>query len=406
MMRAVPALLPLYVVAAIGCGGDDGGGGDGTSQADARPPDTFDRQAMVANLAEQVLLPTYEAFAGRAAELGPAVDAYCAALGGKEEAAARTAAQDAWRAAMVEWQAAELMLLGPAAMDDRALRDVIYSWPVTSTCAVDRAVMERHLDPKAYQLSGQLSNRRGLPALEHMLFAASLEHTCPEASPPEGWDALAEAERAQARCGFAQAATADLVAQADAVVAGWRADGGDYVGQLAGAGESGSDIDTPLAAANLISDAMFYIDTETKDMKLAEPAGIADNSCGAVEEPCAAELESRLSAHSKENVISNLEAFRMLYTGDRPPAEGGLGFDDFLTGLGAGDVAEQMEADIDAAIAAARGIDGTLEEALAADREAVVAAHGAVKTVTDTLKSQFLTVLGLDIPDGAAGDND
>ena len=118
---------------------------------------------------------------------------------------------------------------------------------------------------------------------------------------------------------------------------------------------------------------MFYIDTETKDMKLGEPAGIADNSCGAVEEPCADELESRLSAHSKENVVRNLEAFRMLYTGDRPPAEGGLGFDDFLVGLGAGDVAEQMAADIDAAIAAAGGIPGTLEEALAADRESVVA---------------------------------
>jgi hypothetical protein len=26
--------------------------------------------------------------------------------------------------------------------------------------------------------------------------------------------------------------------------------------------------------------------------------------------------------------------------------------------------------------------------------------------VTDHMKSQFLTVLGLDIPDGAAGDND
>jgi len=406
MMRAVPALLAPCVLAAIGCGGDDGGAGGGTPQADARPPDTFDRQAMVAHLAEEILLPTYEAFASRVADLGPAVDAYCDALGGEEEASARTAAQDAWRAAMLEWQTAEVMLVGPAAMNDRARRDLIYSWPVTSTCAVDREVMERQLDPAAYDLASKLSNRRGLPALEHVLFATSLEHTCPKASPPEGWDALEDPVRAQARCGFAQAAAADLSAQADAVATGWRADGGNYVGQLAGAGESGSDIATPQEAANLISDAMFYIDTETKDMKLAEPAGIADNGCGAVEEPCADELESRASGHSKENVVRNLEAFRMLYTGDRPPADGGVGFDDFLVGLGAGDVAEQMAGDIDAAIAAAGGISGTLEEALAADRDSVVAAHGAVKTVTDTLKSQFLTVLGLDIPDGAAGDND
>jgi uncharacterized protein len=405
MMPRRKAVLLVSMLAAVGCGDDGGGGGDG-SAADARPGDSFDRQAMVAHLAEEVLLPTYEAFAERAAELGPAVDAYCAALGGKDEATARTAAQDGWRAAMVEWQAAEVMLVGPAAMDDRTLRDLIYSWPVTSTCAVDREVMERHLDPDAYDIAGRLSNRRGLAALEHVLFAASLEHTCPATSPPEGWDALAEADRLQARCGFAQEAAADLATQAGAVRDGWRADGGDYAGELAGAGQSGSAIGSPQEAANLVSDAMFYLDTETKDMKLGEPAGIADNSCGAVEEPCADELESRASGHSKENVVRNLEAFRMVYSGDRPPAEGGLGFDDFLVGLGASDLAETMTADIDAAIEATGAIPGTLEEALAADREAVTAAYDRVKVVTDSLKSQFLTVLGLDIPDGAAGDND
>lgn len=407
MTRAALAVVPLALFASPGCGGDDGGGnGGGTPQADARPPDAFDRQAMVAHLAEAVMLPTYEAFASRVGELGPTIDAYCAALGSEGEAAARAAAQASWRAAMLEWQAAEVMLVGPAAMGDRTLRDLIYSWPVTSTCAVDRDVAERHLDPEAYDIGSRLSNRRGLPALEYVLFSTSLEHTCPESSPPDGWDALAEAQRLQARCGFAQVAAGDLARQADAVVTGWRADGGDYVGQLAGAGQSGSDIESPQEAANLISDAMFYIDTETKDMKLGQPAGIADNSCAAVEEPCAQDLESRVSGHSKENVIRNLEAFRMMYSGDVPPAEGGLGFDDFLVGLGAGELAEAMASDIDAAIAAAGAIPGTMEEALTSDRESVADAYGRVKAVTDALKSQFLTVLGLDIPDGAAGDND
>jgi uncharacterized protein len=401
-MRPHPAVLLLPLLAASGCGGGDGGD---TPPADARP-DTFDRRAMVAHLAEAVLLPTYEQFAARASELGTVVDAYCATLGGDGEGTARTAAQDGWRAAMIEWQAVEVMMVGPAAMNDRALRDVIYSWPVTSTCAVDREVMERHLDPGAYDLSTKLSNRRGLPALEHVLFAASLEHTCPATAPLEGWDALSEAERSQARCGFAQTAAADLAAQAEVVLVGWRTDGGDYVGELAGAGESGSSIGSPQEAANLISDAMFYIDTETKDMKLGEPAGIAENSCGAVEEACPDELESRTSGHSKENVVRNLEAFRMLYNGDRPPAAGGIGFDDFLIGLGAGDLAATMTADIDAAIAAAGAIPGTMEEALAADRDSVAETYARVKTLTDSLKSQFLTVLGLDIPDGAAGDND
>jgi len=405
---AVRALLLAALVPPLACGGGGGGGGGDEAPPDARAPDIFDRGAMVAHLAEAVFLATYESFSARAAELVPAVDSYCAALGGdaEAEAIARAAAQDGWRAAMLEWQAAEVMLVGPAAMDDRALRDVIYSWPVISTCAVDREVLDHYRDPAAYDIGERLSNRRGLPALERVLFAADLEHTCPAGGPPDGWDELADAERLAARCGYAQAAAADLATQAAAVATGWRADGGDYVGELARAGESGSSLASAQQAANLISDAMFYLDTETKDMKLAEPAGIADNSCGAVEEPCPDELESRASGQSKENVIRNLEAFRMIYLGDRPPDSGGLGFDDFLLGVGASDVAEDMGGRIDAAIAATADIPGTLEEALVADREAVVNAHAQVRAVTDALKSQFLTVLGLEIPDGAAGDND
>jgi len=44
--------------------------------------------------------------------------------------------------------------------------------------------------------------------------------------------------------------------------------------------------------------------------------------------------------------------------------------------------------------------------ALANDYAAVVDMHAAVKLFTNDLKSQFLTVLALDIPDDVASDND
>src|SRR5688572_17133060 len=93
-------------------------GGGGSATTDARA-DEFDRRAMLANLAQNVIAPTYAAFAERAAELEDAAAAWCDALGGGGEADARDAAQAAWRAAMIEWQHAEMMLVGPAAMDAR-----------------------------------------------------------------------------------------------------------------------------------------------------------------------------------------------------------------------------------------------------------------------------------------------
>ena len=61
---------------------------------------------------------------------------------------------------------------------------------------------------------------------------------------------------------------------------------------------------------------------------------------------------------------------------------------------------------LDAAIAAADALPDSFLTALSADYDRVVAAHAAAKAYTDDLKSQFLTVLALEIPDDVATDND
>jgi hypothetical protein len=116
---------------------------------------------------------------------------------------------------------------------------------------------------------------------------------------------------------------------------------------------------------------------------------------------CANELESPVAPHGKENILSNLRAFRAIFTGGD-----GLGFDDFLTAVNAQELSTTMLGDLDAAIVAVEAIPGDLGTANVESHETVVAAHAAVKRVTDNLKSQFLTVLSLDIPDDVAADND
>jgi predicted lipoprotein len=398
MAKAAGSRLLLCAVAAAGCGGGESGG-----RVDARPPDSFDRQAMMANLAGEVIYPTYQAFAGRAGELAAAVDAWCAALEGDGETPALDAARAVWRTAMAEWQIAEMMLVGPAAMDSRALRDDVYSWPATSACAVDQEVEMRRGNPAGYDIASRTVQRRGLDALEYVLFTTSLDHTCPSQVAPAGWNELPEPERRAARCGYAAAAASAVLAAANQIERGWSPEGGNYLAELSAG--SGSAL-SPQQAANLLSDAMFYLDTDTKDMKLGEPAGIVMSALCPLGDPCPAELESPHAWYGRENVVANLRGFRMLMSGDREQAGDRLGFEDFLRGLGGGELADDMMADIDAAIAAADAIPIPLEEAIVEEPGAVAGAHAAVKAVTDNLKSQFLTILGLDAPDDAAGDND
>jgi uncharacterized protein len=402
MKPAALALLILGAGLAASCSSPVQGG------VDARQID-FDRAGMLSNIGENIIVPLQSSFDSNADELVTRVAAYCEALGTAAQAEALSTAQEQWRATMNDWQVAEMMLIGPAAMNNFTLRDRIYSWPLVSSCAVSQDVMLKQSDP-GYDIGARLNNRRGLDALEFLLFTTSLDTTCPPQIEPAGWSDLSEAEKLAARCALAADAAADVAAQAQALIDAWEPAKGNYLGNFAGAGTGGSSFASAQSALNVVSDAMFYIDSRVKDMKLAEPAGITLNSCNTVQEPCLAELESAFAHHSKENVISNLRGFAMLFHGQGPgqPLDqpGALGFDDFLRAAGADALADTMAGDLAAAMAAAEALPGTLDQALIDDYAAVVELHARVKAITDNLKSQFLTVLGLDIPDGAAGDND
>lgn len=403
-LHAAGALASAALIVAA-CGGDNGDGG----APDAQTID-FDRRAMLTNLGENVLVPVYRDFDASIAALASGVDAYCAALESPDETARLAEAQDGWRAAMGHWQLAEVMLFGPAAMDANTLRDRIYSWPVTSSCAVDQEVMAVYEEPEGFDISTRLTNRRGLDAVEYILFAADLETTCPPQIEPEGWADLDQATRRGARCDFLQLVVADLGTQSATVLSAWEPEQGNYLGDLASAGLSGSSFASAHEAVNVVSDALFYLDTEVKDMKLGQPAGIVVNICNSVQEPCPDELESRFAYHSKDSIDANLRAFDMVFRGyspgQDPQAPGTLGFEDFLTAAGADVLATNMTSGIIAAIAANEAIPDSLASALTTDYASVEAAYTSVKAVTDNLKSQFLTVLGLDLPDSAAGDND
>ena len=160
------------------------------------------------------------------------------------------------------------------------------------------------------------------------------------------------------------------------------------------------------AGINVVSDAMFALDTETKDMRVGEPAGIVINQCNTVGEPCAAEIESPHARHTKENVIANLRGFQMLFLGQGLDGTDGVGFDELLRAVDAAPLADQMKADIAAAITKLEAIPGPMEDALQSDYQSVADAYAGIKTITDNLKTQFLTVLGLELPDTGGSDND
>src|SRR5690606_29469854 len=140
--------------------------------------------------------------------------------------AARAAAQDAWRTAIDAWQRLELMQVGPQAPSTlpggRGLRDRIYAWPLTSRCLIDEGLVSEAYASPAF--ASALVNVRGLGTVEQVLFDEGDANGCDVTSPinAEGtWAGLSPDERSARRAAYAEAAAADVHAQATALAHAW-----------------------------------------------------------------------------------------------------------------------------------------------------------------------------------------
>ena len=110
------------------------------------------------------------------------------------------------------------------------------------------------------------------------------------------------------------------------------------------------------------------------------------------------EIETPLAGGSQQWLASNLKGFRALFIGGE-----GLGMSDLLASVGHQDLADQVIDALDEADAAVAELDAPFDTV---DSAKLTAAHAAVKKVTDLLKSDIATVLTLQVPLEAAGDND
>lgn len=375
-----------------------------TSGTPAEPSNADAHRALLADLATNVVLPTLRDVDAGTATLASATTAWA---GAPTDASLRTTAQEAWRKVMAAWQRAELLQVGPAGIMGEVaggedLRDRIYSWPLSNPCRVDQeTVASSYSDPAT--LSALPLNVHGLDAVEYVLFAADGSNQCAANSKINSdgsWAALGDAVVLERRAAYAAAAAWLVRERSKELLAAWEVTGKDFAKQLRTAGKGSTVYATAQEALNSLSDALFYIDTETKDMKLGEPAGI--QTC--VAKTCPDELESRFANASKEHVLANLQALQLVMNGGADASANG--FDDLLRAVGAADVADKLSTSIAAAIAAGGGITGSLRDALDTSHQAVLDWYASLKVVTDILKTDFVAILDLELPNRADGDND
>lgn len=306
-----------------------------------------------------------------------------------------------FHAASDVWQRAEVMIVGPAgvmgdAAGGRDLRDKIYSWPLTNVCRVDQEIVNKGYEGE--KLAAQTINVFGLDAFEYLAFHDAESNACPINSTinSEGtWAALGAEEVNTRRRAYALAVAKLLVSHAEELEGHWKS-GAEFRTAFESP-QMGGIYGSTREVLNALTDALFYVEKDVKDMKLARPIGVMD----CVNPTCPEALESRYAKRSLANIQANLAGVEAIFTGGE-----GQGFDDLLTEVGATETRDELKADLAAAKAKAASFSVEMDEALVADKEGLQELYDLVRNLSTLLKTEFITVLDLDLPKRAEGDND
>jgi predicted lipoprotein len=363
---------------------------------------------MLASSTYGAILPTYGDFGVEALALQAAVaDWEAARAAGEDGEVERDLARDAWRSAMVAWQRAEVMQLGPAgaAADftgGLGLRDAIYSWPSVNTCRVDQEIVEQAWDEADF-FNVNLVNVTGLDALEYLIFVGGEGNSCaPQVAINDVglWAAIPPSELDSRRASYSLSLSTDLLAQADALLFAWDAQGDAFGQDLAGAGEEGSSFLDQSAAMDELFASLFYLELDLKDRKLGQPLGLINCSS----ETCPDALESPHADFALQAARANIEGGLRLYRGG--DAEADIGLEELLIHNDYAALDGEIQAAFTGAIAAVDAVENSAAVQLEQDPEVLLTVHSAVKVLTDLLKGEMALALLLEIPQEAANDND
>lgn len=288
-------LLALFAVLTTACKKDD---------KDPDQDSSFDRAAMRAHYADDIILPAYLDFQSEMAEVMISAGAFVETPNAENLNALR----DDWKDAYKSWQSCSMFEFGPAA--DVVLRSTCNTFPT------DTAQIQNNINAGSWQL-GTAANipAAGLPAIDYLLYGL--------AASDEGIVELyATAPGFQSRGEYLLDVVAQMNTKITSVVNQWN---GGYATSFKQ--KSGTDIGSALSL--MVNDLNFDYEL-IKNAKIGIPLGI--QTLGIARPNY---VEAYYSGMSKTLALESLRASRRVYLGQNLAGVNGLGMDDLLLFLDA-----------------------------------------------------------------------
>ncbi|GHA63316.1 imelysin family protein [Pontibacter akesuensis] len=344
-----------------GCGSDSEGEG---------PKTAYDRTAMVNNYAENLIIPAYTTFNSKTDALATAINAFTATPSAATLAAARTAYLDANKS----WQDVSAFEFGPAS--DELLRTNLNIYPTAAN------EIEGNIAAGTYNLQATENlDAKGFPALDYLLYGAGTE--------AEVVAKYTTGNSAANRKKYLQDVTNLIKQRATTVHNAWTTGGFAAKFKQAEGTAVGS------AVGNLVNELNSDIDL-TKRAKLGFPSGRFNSGT-----PLPEKVEAYYSGNSLELLKQTIRAEKAVFMGQSANGTNGPGLDDYLDHVGAmygqGLLSEAIEAQFDAALAAANAVQGPLSEAVVSQPQAVTKVYDEMQKLIVLTKTDMPAALGVTI---------
>lgn len=356
---SLPGLLFAVLLAA-------GFGGCKTNDDDMGPGE-YDRASMLSNVANNIILPNYQALRTEVNALATAADAFVTA----RDSAGLVALRDAWLATALEWQHCSAFEFGPA--QTVSLRAQVNTFPT------DTATIHANINAGSYDLESAANlDAKGFPALDFLLHGSG--NTISE---------IVNLFSQQNYADYLTAVVTDLHTKITQVVTGWEASGGNYLSDFVAS--TGTDVGS---STSLLVNQLNMDWELMKNAKIGIPLG--KKSLGQI---LPEKVEALYSGRSMELAYENILAIRDLFTGTDRSGLDGIGLDDNLEQLDAQYNGESLSTAIKngfaEVITAANAVPDPLSATIQTNPAPVETLHQKIQMQVVLLKADMTSALAI-----------
>lgn len=327
----------------------------------------FDRSEMLSNYGNNIILPAFE-------EMQTAVEELQTAAGNFENeptAEQLENLQKALKDARLAWQDVSPFQFGPA--ESVLLRASLNTYPT------DADKISDNISSGDYSL-GNIDNRdaAGLPTLGYLLHGVG-------DSNEEITAMYTTDSEAENRMNYLLDNITYIKNKIDTATNEWQSSGGNYIGMFLSEENAGTDVGSSLGM--LINNYVRHYERFTRDGKIGIPSGI--RSAGT---PRPLAVEAYYGGYSLELAIANLKQIERIFNGGE-----GKGLADNIEALGAQDLSDEINAQIDDAHSALEQLSDPLSQQIKENNDPVLTAHNELQGLVSLIKADMTSILGITI---------